>query len=72
MIIRLDALNDNGEILEEVVIDLGEVLLFRWHLVLNETLHEVTFHFVNKAEYRCLVTKDVYETLNGCFESAHP
>ncbi len=71
MIVRLDALETNGDIKEEAVVNLGQVVMITSSFA-SGTLDKITFHFVNKAEYTCYVTKDVYETLDGCFETAHP
>ena len=71
MIIRLDAYENDGTDKEEVILDLGQVMLMTL-VSENETLDKVTFHFVNETQYTCFVTKDVYETLDGCFESTHP
>lgn len=71
MIIRLDAFGIDGKVIEEAVINLGEVIIITSSFF-NESLDKLIFHFVNKTIYECYVTKDVYEVLDGCFESTHP
>ena len=71
MIVNLDAYGIDGKIKEEAVLNLGEVTIITSSFF-SETLDRITFHFANKTTYEQYATKDVYETLVGCFETTHP